>query len=397
MFRKCCLYLTVILLICFLVMPVIGEGTVTKSGTIFFNITSPQEDDVFYYDVVPAYLSVRGTVSGSEDIRNVTVTYGNESVECGKKHEGYFDISCDFLINPSIKKITIIVMDSRGLETSETRNFTSYMGPPPPETIYVYGKVVDPDGKPISGALLTFQTEIEGYGLFSVNTTTDSSGKFSMKKTFGYHQKITVEKSGYITIVQEKIFKPYDNDSNFTLHSRIPVMAEGNLSTIEKEQNSVMNNNYWIKIEPVGDIAYGDNVPVTAYTNIPIGEEILAETTVAGLTTCPKSGCDYPDLIFNITVTRGDGTRNKTIFELNASAFRPNQYLINERSLSRNVSDQLYFNILEASKIPHPSATPDLEVIKASPSVTKSPIFFVWTFLAVFVACFILIIRRKGI
>jgi hypothetical protein len=188
--------------------------------TIIFDITSPLEDDVSYYDIVPSYMTVRGKIYGTDTIRNVTVTYGNESADCGKKNGTYFDVSCKFLIHHTIHKITIDVIDNQGSVTSETRNFTYYLGQPPPGTIFVYGKVVDTDGNPVTGAVVIFETDVNNYGHFSVNTTTDKNGKFSMKKTFGYQQKITVKKAGYQTLIQDVTFKPYNNDINFTLSSQ---------------------------------------------------------------------------------------------------------------------------------------------------------------------------------
>jgi hypothetical protein len=211
------LSLIAILLTCILIVPVMAEVTPNKTAELIYNITTPLEDDVSFYDIVPAYFLVKGTISGSDAIRNITVIYGNESSECGKKHDGYYDVSCNFLFNPTIKQIIINVVDNQGLVTSERRNFTYYLGPPPPGTIYVYGTVIDIDGNPIHGAVLTFETEIKDYGHFSVNTTTDKNGKYSMKKANGFHQKITVQKAGYQIIVQEITFKPYNNDLNFTL------------------------------------------------------------------------------------------------------------------------------------------------------------------------------------
>ena len=189
----------------------------SENKNIIFNITHPLEDDVIYYDVVPAYLSVDGTIFGSNDIRNITVTYGNESAECGKKHDTYFDVSCNFLINDNIKNITIKVVDSQNHVTSEKRTFSTHAGPPPPGTIYVYGNVVDINGNPVSDAVLTFETETKDKRLVSVNTTTDRNGKYSMKKANGFQQKITVKKAGYQTIVQEVRFEPYGHDIDFTL------------------------------------------------------------------------------------------------------------------------------------------------------------------------------------
>lgn len=211
-----CLLLTVILLTGVLIVLVMAQGTVNKTE-IIFNITTPREDDVFYNDVVPAYLSVKGTISGSNNIRNVTVTYGDETAECGKKNGANFYVSCSFLINDNVKNITIDVVDDQGFVTSEKRNFSSYAGPPPPGWIFIYGTVVDADGIPVRNAVLTFETEIKDYGPYSVNTTTDRDGKYIMKKTSGYQQRITVRKAGYQTRVLEVTFEDYYDELNFTL------------------------------------------------------------------------------------------------------------------------------------------------------------------------------------
>jgi hypothetical protein len=241
------LLLTGILLAFFLIVPVaVCAGSTGDSAgissenslipqdnkEIIFNITSPLEDDVFYYDVVPAYLWVRGTISGSNNIRNVNVTYGDESAECGEKHDAYFNVSCNFLINDNSKNITINVVDNQGFITSEQRNFLSFAGPPPPGTIYVKGIVIDTNGNPVRDAVLTFETDRKDYGLISVNTTTDKNGKYSMKKANGFQQKITVQKGGYQTIVQEVSFEPYGHDINFTLYPQKPSASGLNFMTV---------------------------------------------------------------------------------------------------------------------------------------------------------------------
>jgi hypothetical protein len=194
-----------------------NENSIILSSNkdIIFNITSPLEDDVIYYDVVPAYLSVEGKIYGSDDIRNVTVTYGTESVECGKKQGSYIDVSCKFLFHDNVKRITVNAVDNHGSVISETRNFTSHAGLLPPGMVFVFGKVIDTNGNPVRDALLIFESETN----HTVNTTTDTNGKYSTKKVYGLHQKITVKKPGYQTLVRDETFEsyPYANVKNFTL------------------------------------------------------------------------------------------------------------------------------------------------------------------------------------
>jgi hypothetical protein len=173
-----------------------------------------------YFDIVPAYLSVNGKIYGSNSIRNVTITYGNDTEECGKNSGSYFDVSCKFFINTDIDHITITVVDYQGAVISETRNFTSYAGPPPPSTTWISGQVVDTIGNPVNGAVLIFESAESQDNNITVNTTTGFNGRFSMKKAFGFHQKITIQKAGYQILVRDVTFKPYDNELNFTLSSQ---------------------------------------------------------------------------------------------------------------------------------------------------------------------------------
>ena len=184
---------------------------------ITLNITSPEEGDIIYYDVVPAYIAVQGTIDASQGIRNVSITNGlNDTygeVVCGNNLGIHYDISCKILIT---NHVTIIVTDNSGFVISETRNFTSYGGPPGPGTIWVTGWVVDSNGQPIPNASITFQTIGENNPI-TATTKTGTEGSYKMQKAWGYFQKITVQKEGYQTLVTEVRFKPLYNNLNLTL------------------------------------------------------------------------------------------------------------------------------------------------------------------------------------
>ena len=129
--------LIVILLSAIVIVPKVSADE--KNITI--NITSPEEGDIIYYDVVPAYIAVQGTIDASQGIRNVSITNGlNDTygvVVCGKDLGIHYDILCKILIT---NHVTIVVTDNSGFVISETRNFTSYAGP---RSRYYLGNRVD--------------------------------------------------------------------------------------------------------------------------------------------------------------------------------------------------------------------------------------------------------------
>jgi len=226
----------IILLVLVLAALVIVPMVSADEKNITINITSPEEGDVFYIDVVPAFISVQGTIDAPQGIRNVSITNGADLVVCGSNYGINFDMVCDVPCYSDTDHITVSVVDTVGNSASVTRNFTRYTGPPPPGTIFVYGKVVDIAGNPVSGAVLTFETETGDNRLVSVNTTTDRNGTYSMKKANGFHQKITVRKAGYQTLVQQVTFEPYGHDVDFVLSPQKPSVSgfnfEGPISAI---------------------------------------------------------------------------------------------------------------------------------------------------------------------
>ena len=208
--------------ICWIIILIISISIplVAAEKTDTISILSPEEGYIFFHDVSPTTLPVRGSISGVNGIRNVTAIYGNERQECGQElNTKTPHFSCDFLLNDQNQNITVIVTGINGEVFSESRNFRSYGGLPPPGFIVVSGNVTDITGKPISDAIISFEN-LEEKKYPPVNITTDVAGKYSIKGDYGRHQKIIVMKEGYKTIYQEIVFKPYGNDLDFILLSQ---------------------------------------------------------------------------------------------------------------------------------------------------------------------------------
>jgi len=207
------IFLILLLLAAMAIVPIVSADE--KNITI--NITSPEEGDVFYVDVVPAYIEVHGTIDAPGGIQNVSITNGLTDtygeVVCGSNLGTHFDISCKILITDHVM---IRVTDESGFVALERRNFTVYGGPPGPGTIWVTGWVIDTNGQTMPNASIIFETIGERYTI-TATTKTGADGSYKMKKALGYFQKITVQKEGYQTSVSEVRFKPLYNDLNLTL------------------------------------------------------------------------------------------------------------------------------------------------------------------------------------
>ena len=208
----------IILLVLVLAALVIVPMVSADEKNITINITSPEEGDIIFYDVVPAYLKVQGTIDTPQGIQNVSMTNGMNAsgyneVICGRNLGTHYEISCQILITDHV---TVKVIDNSGFVVSKTRNSTSYARPPGPGDFWVSGWVVDPKGQTVPYVSIIFERIGENKQV-EVTTMSGADGSYKMKKASGINQKITVQKEGYHTLVREVAFKEYNNELNLTL------------------------------------------------------------------------------------------------------------------------------------------------------------------------------------
>ena len=206
----------VFLIVLLLAVTVMVPKVSADEKNISINITSPEEGDFIYLDVVPAFISVQGTIDAPHGIRNVSITNGEDIVVCGSNYGIHFTILCDVPCYSNTNHITVTAVDTLGNSASSTRNFTRFAGPPGPGTIWVTGWVVDTNGQPIPNASIIFET-IDENNPITATTKTGVDGSYKMQKAWGYLQKITVKKEGYQTFMREVRFKPLYNEFNLTL------------------------------------------------------------------------------------------------------------------------------------------------------------------------------------
>ncbi|MFA6364521.1 MEMAR_RS02690 family S-layer glycoprotein [Methanoregula sp.] len=111
-----------------------------------------------------------------------------------------------------------------------------------------------------------------------------------------------------------------------------------------------------ITITPVGDRHVGDKFTITASTNLAVDDEVLFEVYSSSFQPTQKSQSgEFSGATGTVKVTKGDSGLNKLSFDVDASTFKPDEYLVKASAVLQEATGTSLFNVLEASA---PTATP---------------------------------------
>lgn len=95
----------------------------------------------------------------------------------------------------------------------KTVNVTVSIGIPPPPSIIVSGEVTDPDGNPIPGASVRFESVLTlDDEPLAVTATTGADGGYRAEGAPGHRQTVTVEKEGYSPLRRDVVFENLTNE-----------------------------------------------------------------------------------------------------------------------------------------------------------------------------------------
>jgi trimeric autotransporter adhesin len=134
----------------------------------------------------------------------------------------------------------------------------------------------------------------------------------------------------------------------------------------------ILIENPVITIDPVGDRHVGDKFTITASTNLAVGDEVLFEVYSSSFQPTQKSQSGaFSGATGTVTVTQGTGGLNQLSFDVDASTFKPDEYLVTATAVLQDATGTALFNVLEASA---PTATPT-----AVANVTAAPTAVVTT------------------
>ena len=198
-------------------LPVGDPGIITHNEAIRLEISSPINGEIFWIDVMPPHIVVIGDASVPRGIKSIRVTSDTGITDC----ENMADISCEVPVSPGNSTIAVIVTDVSGNSTTESRNITVNIGLPPPESISLWGKITDPQGRSLANVSVSSESYLTlDNKPFVVHAQTGSDGTYLIHGALGYRQKISVDKAGYESLVKEIVFENETNELNFELGPR---------------------------------------------------------------------------------------------------------------------------------------------------------------------------------
>jgi PGF-CTERM protein len=124
-----------------------------------------------------------------------------------------------------------------------------------------------------------------------------------------------------------------------------------------------------ITVDPIGDRHVGDKFTVTGETNLAVGDQILVEIYSSSFTPTQKtqSGA-FSGATGTVTVAAGTGTSglNTWSFDVDASTFKPDEYLVTATSVLTSGTGTALFNVLQGAA---PTAAPTAVATTAAPTM----------------------------
>jgi len=121
-------------------------------------------------------------------------------------------------------------------------------------------------------------------------------------------------------------------------------------------------------IDPIGDHYVGDKFTISGSTNLAVGDELMADVTSSSFKPTEKAqGSEFSGASGIVTVVPGNGGYNRWYFDVDATAFKPDEYIVKVAGITQDVTGSAYFNILPG--LPPVSAT----TIVTLPDTTAVP------------------------
>ncbi len=126
-------------------------------------------------------------------------------------------------------------------------------------------------------------------------------------------------------------------------------------------------------INPIGDHVVGDRFAITGSTNLAVGNKLLVEITSSSFKPSQKSQSgEFSGSSGTVTIEPGSGGMNQWSFDVDASTFRPDEYIVRVSGTVIEVTGSTTFNIIE--KMPSTTATPaPITTPQTASPVTTTP------------------------
>jgi PGF-CTERM protein len=126
-----------------------------------------------------------------------------------------------------------------------------------------------------------------------------------------------------------------------------------------------------IRIDAIGDRHVGDKFTITATTNLAVDDAILFEVYSSSFKPTQKSQSgEFSGATGTVKVTKGDAGLNKLSFDVDASTFKPDEYIVKAEAVIQDATGTALFNVLEGAA---PTAVPTaVKTSTVAPVVTTA-------------------------
>jgi len=134
----------------------------------------------------------------------------------------------------------------------------------------------------------------------------------------------------------------------------------------------ILIENPVITIDTVGDRHVGDKFTITATTNLAVDDEVLFEVYSSSFQPTQKSQSgEFSGATGTVKVTKGDSGLNKLSFDVDASTFKPDEYLVKASAILQDATGTALFNVLEAQPV---TAAPTTIATSAAPTTIATTV-----------------------
>lgn len=100
-------------------------------------------------------------------------------------------------------------------------------------------------------------------------------------------------------------------------------------------------------INPVGDRYVGDKFTISGSTNLAVGDKLMVEVVSSSFRPTEKTESgEFSGASGEVTIVPGSNGYNHWSFDIDASAFRPDEYIVRVSAVIQDVTASTYFNII---------------------------------------------------
>ncbi len=105
-------------------------------------------------------------------------------------------------------------------------------------------------------------------------------------------------------------------------------------------------------INPVGDHVVGEQFTISGLTNLAAGDLLMVEVTSSSFKPTSKSqSAEFSGAAGTVKIEPGSGSLNRWSFPVDASTFKPDEYIVKVSGLTVGVTGSTLFNIVEGQPI----------------------------------------------